>query len=160
MWTYAFLPILLALFVKTVTTAVGKDSKELHKNIIYFSLMSVVAFSFASINAANLALIVIALAILAVFYLIKFRGYIHNLTITFAKIAALVFPLNLWWIIPILNYYFLSPDSFNGTVNVGSWSWTHVNASFLNLFWLNGFWAWLQEYVPFIGRLPLLPLGL
>ena len=59
-------------------------------------------------------------------------------------------PINLWWIIPILNYYFLSSQTFNSTVSVGAWSWTHARASFLNLFWLNGFWGWLPEYVPYI----------
>jgi len=150
-WTYAFLPLLLALFVKVINATFQRDKKTANKNIIYFALVSIVAFSFASINPANLALMLFGIAILVVYYLVKFRKQLRPLLASFGKIAGLAVPINLWWIIPILNFYFLSSQTFNSTVSVGAWSWTHARASFLNLFWLNGFWGWLPEYVPYIG---------
>ena len=107
-----------------------------------------VAFSFASINPANLALMLFGLGILAVYYLVKFARQLRLLLVSFGKIAGLTIPINLWWIIPVLNYYVFSSQALNSSVNVNSWSWTHVRASFLNLFWLNGFWGWRPEYDP------------
>ena len=150
-WVYAFLPLLLALFVKIANATVQKNNKTANKNIIYFALVSVVAFSFASINPANLALMGFGLGILVIYYLVKFRSQLRGLFVSFGKIAGLTIPINLWWIIPILNYYFLSSQAFNSTVSVDAWSWTHARASFLNLFWLNGFWGWLPENSPQIS---------
>jgi hypothetical protein len=147
-WIYAFLPLLLALFTKTVTATYRQDNKTANKNIIYFALTSVLALSFASINPANIALAFFGLLILTIYYLVKFRKQLRPLLTTFGKIAAISIPVNLWWILPILNFYALSPLNLNTTVNVDAWVWTHVRASFLNLFWLNGFWGWTAEFVP------------
>jgi len=150
-WTYAFLPLLLGLFVKIVNTSSERDNKTANKNIVYFALASVVALSVESPNTANLALNIFGLTILAIYYLIKFRRLLRPILVSFVKIAGLTIPINLWWLYTILNYYLFSPQSLNTSVNVVAWSWTHVRASFLNLFWLNGFWGWLPEYVPYIN---------
>jgi len=149
-WIYAFLPLLLALFAKIVKSTYEHNNKTANKNIIYFSLLSVVAFSFAAINPANVALGLFGIAILALYYLVKYRKQLLPLFKSFGKIAGISVPLNLWWIIPILNYYFLSNQVFNSTISVGAWDWTQWRSSFLNLFWLNGFWAWTDEYIPYI----------
>ena len=73
MWTYAFLPLVLALFFKIMNAAYQGDKNNANKNIIYFALVSVVALSFASINPANVALFLIGLAVLAIYSLFKFR---------------------------------------------------------------------------------------
>ena len=77
-WTYAFLPLLLALFVKIINATFQRDKKTANKNIIYFALVSVVAFSFASINPANLALMLFGITILVVYYLVKFRKQLRH----------------------------------------------------------------------------------
>ncbi len=151
-WIYAFLPLLLTLFAKIVKLTYENNNKSANKNIIYFSLLSVVAFSFAAINPANIALCLIGIAILALYYLVKFRKQLLPLFKSFGKILGLSIPINLWWIIPILNYYFLSNQVFNSTVSVDAWDWTQWRSSFLNLFWLNGVWGWMPEYVPYINR--------
>jgi hypothetical protein len=151
-WIYAFLPLLLALFAKTVKLTYEKNNKSANKNIIYFSLLSVVAFSFAAINPANVALGLFGVAILALFYLVKYRKQLLPLFKSLGKLIGISVPINLWWIIPILSYYFLSNQVFNSTVSVDAWAWTQWRSSFLNLFWLNGFWGWLPEYVPYINR--------
>ena len=147
LWTYAFLPLLLALFVKIANATYQKD-KSVNKNIFYFALTSVVAFSFASINPANLALLSFGLGIFGIYYVVKFRKQLRQLLVSLGKIAGLAIPINLWWIIPVLNYYVFSSQALNSSVNVSDWSWTHIRASFLNLFWLNGFWGWSRQYVP------------
>ena len=153
-WIYAFLPLLLALFAKIVKLTYEKNNKSANKNIIYFSLLSVVAFSFAAINPANVALGLFGIAILALYYLVKYivnRKQLLPLFKSLGKIVGISIPINLWWIIPILSYYFLSNQVFNSTVSVDAWAWTQWRSSFLNLFWLNGFWGWLPEYVPYIN---------
>lgn len=150
-WIYAFLPLLLALFAKIVTLTYEKNNKSANKNIIYFSLLSVVAFSFAAINPANVALGLFGIAILALYYLVKYIKHLLPLFKSLGKIAGISIPINLWWIIPILSYYFFSNQVFNSTVSVDAWAWTQWRSSFLNLFWLNGFWGWLPEYVPYIN---------
>ena len=145
-WIYAFLPLLLALFAKIVKLTYEKNNKSANKNIIYFSLLSVVAFSFAAINPANVALGLFGIAILALYYIVKYRRQLLPFIKSLGKIAGISIPINLWWIIPIVSYYFLSNQVFNSTVSIDAWAWTQWRSSFLNLFWLNGIWAWLPEY--------------
>ncbi len=150
-WIYAFLPLLLALFAKIVKLTYEKNNKSANKNIIYFSLLSVIAFSFAAINPANVALGLFGIAILALYYLVKYRKQLLPLFKSLGKMIGISVPINLWWIIPIVSYYFLSNQVFNSTVSADAWAWTQWRSSFLNLFWLNGFWGWLPEYVPYIN---------
>ena len=150
-WIYAFLPLLLALIVKIVKSTYEQNNKAVNINIIYFSLLSVVAFSFAAINPANVALGLFGIAILTLYYLVVYRKQLLPLFKSLGKIVGISIPINLWWIIPILNYYFLSNQVFNSTLSVDAWAWTQWRSSFLNLFWLNGIWAWLPEYFPYIG---------
>ena len=148
-WIYAFLPLLLALFVKIVKSTYENKIKAANRSSIYFSLLSVIAFSFAAINPANVALGLLGIAILALYYLVKYRRQLLPLFKSLGKIAGISIPINLWWITPILSYYFLSNQVFNSTVSIDAWAWTQWRSSFLNLFWLNGFWGWLPEYVPY-----------
>jgi hypothetical protein len=150
MWTYAFLPLILALFYEIMTAASFGDKKRTHTNIIYFALMSVVAFSFASINPANVALFLIGLTVFAFYFLFKLRHRLKSYFLTVAKIISVTFPINLWWIIPVMNSFIFSGQALNSDVGIDSWSWTHARASFLNLFWLNGSWNWSREYYPFV----------
>ena len=140
MWTYAFLPLVLALFFKIMSATYMGDKKRANKNVIYFALVSVVALSFASINPANVALFLFGLAVLAVYYLFKFRNRLRSFLVALAKIVGVTFPINLWWLIPVLNSFIFSGQALNPQISVGAWSWTHARASFLNLFWLNGSW--------------------
>ncbi len=150
-WTYAFLPLLLASFVKAVEAAHRKDRKAANMGIVYFVLLSVVALSVASINPANIALFVFALSILALYYLVKYRKELRTYLLTIAKIIAVAVPANLWWLLPMLNAFVFSPPMLNSQISIDAWSWTHVRASFLNLFWFNGIWGWLPIYVPYIN---------
>ena len=145
-WIYAFLPLLLALFTKIVKLTYEKNNKSANKNTIYFSLLSVVAFSFAAINPANVALGLCGITILAQYYIVKHRKQLLPFFKSLGKIAGISIPINLWWIIPVVSYYFLSNQVFNSTVSIDAWAWSQWRSSFLNLFWLNGIWAWLPEY--------------
>jgi hypothetical protein len=149
MWTYAFLPLILALFYKTMTAASLGDKKKTNTSIVYFALTSVVAFSFASINPANVALFLIGLTVFAFYFLFKLRHQLKSYLLTIAKIVGVTFPINLWWLIPVLNSFMFSGQALNSQVSVGAWSWTQARASFLNLFWLNGSWNWTKEYYPY-----------
>jgi hypothetical protein len=150
-WIYAFLPLLLTLFARIVRLTYEKNNKSTNRNIIYFSLLSVVAFSFAAINPANVALGLFSITILALYYIVKYRKQLLPFFKSLGKIAGISVPINLWWIIPIVNYYFLSNQVFNSAVSVDAWAWTQWRSSFLNLFWLNGIWAWLPEYFPYFN---------
>ena len=151
LWTYAFLPVILALFFKIMSATYQGDKKKANKNIIYFALVSVVALSFASINPANVALFLIGLALLAVYSLFKFRHRLKPFFVTLAKIVGVTFPINLWWLIPVLNSFIFSGQALNSQVSINAWSWTQARASFLNLFWLNGSWNWSAEFYPYTG---------
>jgi hypothetical protein len=150
-WIYAFLPLLLALFAKIMKLTYENDIKSVNRNIIYFSLLFVVAFSFAAINPANVALGLFSIAILTLYYLVKYRKQLLPLFKSLGKMIGISVPINLWWIIPILSYYLLSNQVLNSTISADAWAWTQWRSSILNLFWLNGFWGWLPEYVPYIN---------
>jgi hypothetical protein len=149
-WLYTFLPLLLALFVKIVNATYRQDKKSANIGIIFFGLVSVVALSVASVNPANIALFLVALSVFAVYFLIKHRKNLLPFLFAVGKITAVTIPINIWWMFPMLNTFIFSPVGLNSQVNVASWSWTHARSSFLNLFWFNGTWGWLPEYVPFI----------
>jgi hypothetical protein len=149
-WTYAFLPLLLGLFYTAITANYQQDKKAANKHIIYFALVSVVAFSFASINPANVALLIIGLVVLAFYFVIKYRKQMRLFWLALGKIVGATFPLNLWWIIPVLgSFVFSSSQALNSQISIQAWDWTQNRASFLNLFWLNGYWDWKTEYYPY-----------
>jgi hypothetical protein len=149
-WTYTFLPLLMALLIKIINITPQQNSKTTNKTIIYFAITSTIAFSFASVNPPNVIIALLLLATLLLYYLITQKNRIPQLLHKIIKVTAITTLLSTWWIIPILNYYLLSPSQLNPQISVTSWSWTHSRASFLNLFWLNGGWDWRPEYVPYI----------
>ncbi|MGQ9640378.1 MAG: alpha-(1-_3)-arabinofuranosyltransferase domain-containing protein [Candidatus Bathyarchaeia archaeon] len=147
-WTYTFLPLLMALLIKIM--AASQQNKAANKTIIYFAIASTISLSFASVNPANVVIAVLLFAILFLYYLITQKSRIRQLLLGITKLTAISISLNLWWIIPILNYYLWSPLQFSPQISVTVWSWTHGRASFLNLFWLNGDWGWRSEHFPYI----------
>ncbi|MEM0217107.1 MAG: alpha-(1-_3)-arabinofuranosyltransferase family protein [Candidatus Bathyarchaeia archaeon] len=149
-WTYTFLPLLMALLIKIMNLTSQQNNKKTNKIIFYFAIISTISLSFASINPTNVVLTLLSLAILLPYYLIAQKNRIHQLLQQIVKLTIISTLLNMWWIIPILNYYLWSPLQLNSYINVTSWSWTHYRASFLNLFRLNGDWDWRPEYVPYI----------
>jgi hypothetical protein len=149
-WLYAFLPLLLALFVRTVNATYRQDKKSANVGVICFALVSVVALSLASVNPANIALFLFGLSVFSVYFLVKHRKNLSPFLFTIGKIVAVTIPINIWWMYPMLNTFIFSPAGLNSQVNVASWSWTHARSSFLNLFWFNGTWGWFPEYVSFI----------
>ncbi len=149
MWTYAFLPLVLTLFFKIMNAAYQGDKKNTDKNVIYFALASVMAFSFASINPANIAIFLIGLSLMVFYFLYKFKSQLKPFLFSLTKIVVLTLLINLWWLIPVLNTFIFSGQSLNSQVSIDAWSWTHARASFLNLFWLNGSWNWSPNYYPY-----------
>jgi hypothetical protein len=147
-WTYAFLPLILALFVVSVNAAYRRDKKAANMGIIGFAIVSILPFSIASVNPANIALFLISLLVLAIYFLVKYRKTLMPLVLTLGKMVPVTILVNIWWLFPMINTFFLSPQSLGVSVNVASWSWTHQRASFLNLFWLNGTWGWNTYYIP------------
>jgi hypothetical protein len=142
-WTFAFLPLLIALFIRIIT-----QTQNVYKHTFYFAIIFAIVASISSINLADVALIVISLVSVLLYYIFfqrkkAARVLMENLTV----LIIITLLLSVWWMIPILNYYVLSPSTQLQTeVNVILWSWTHARASFLNLFWLNGGWGWRPEY--------------
>lgn len=148
-WTYTLLPLLIALFIKSIEATYQQDSKTANKSIIYFAVTSTVTLSFASINPSNVIIILLVLAIIILYYLLTQREQIRSTFLGIIKLASISIPINFWWAISSLNYYIWSPSMFNPLVNVADWAWTHSRASFINLFWLNGLWGWRPEYFPY-----------
>ncbi|MGQ9507362.1 MAG: alpha-(1-_3)-arabinofuranosyltransferase domain-containing protein [Candidatus Bathycorpusculaceae bacterium] len=147
--TYVFLPLLVALLIRIMENT-SMQNGQTNKFIIYFSIALVIAFSLAVVNLVNIAIILSVLTIIVLYYLITRRSSTRSLLSNLIKIGFLSIPLNIWWAIPILNYFLLSSTTLNPTVSVTAWSWTCARSSFLNLFWLNGVWGWRPEYVPYI----------
>lgn len=146
MWTYAFLPLLIALFVRILTT-----TKNIGTHIIFFAFAFMIVGSISSINVADFALIVISLACVLVYYTVFERKIVvKQLVKNLTMLLAVTLPLSIWWIIPIINHYLLSSSmQLQPELNVVSGSWTQVRSSFLNLFCLNGTWGWRPEYSPY-----------
>ena len=150
-WTYAFLPLLMALLIKAVETTYQEDKKKTNLIIILFSVISMVALSFATITPTNNVLILSSLFLVAIYEIFKHRKELRPLLFTIGKIILISIPLNVWWIYPLLNVYVLPPQALNSQINVFTWDWTQVRSSFLNLFWLNGTWSWRPEYIPYFN---------
>lgn len=150
-WTYTFLPLLMALLIKTLEVVPPQDSRATNKRIIYFSIASTIILSFASINPSNVIIIFFVLAIMLLYYLFMQRKQFRSILMKIMKLVAISIPINLWWVIPVLNTYSWSSSILNPEVSVTVWSWTQSRASFLNLFWLNGEWGWRPEYVPYLN---------
>lgn len=146
MWTYAFLPLLIALFAR-----IFMERRNPCKRIIYFALAFTAVASLSSMNIANVALVLISLSTLLIYYVILERRWtVKQLSRNLLMLTVITFLLSVWWIIPISNYYISSTATqLQKDVNVRSWSWTQSRASFLNLFWLNGGWGWRSEYFPY-----------
>ena len=85
------------------------------------------------------------------YYFLENLKHLKPFLFAVIKIALISIPINIWWVVPMLNYYLLSPQTINSQITAASLSWTQARASFLNLFWLNGIWGWLQAYVPYIN---------
>lgn len=149
-WTYVFIPTLMALLIRIVDTTYQRNRESTNKNIVYLALISTISLSFASVNPPNVIIAAGVLCVILLYYVIDQRESISQKLSAIGKLIAISIPLNLLWIIPVLNYYLLSPAQLNPDVSIGAWSWTHARASFLNLFWLNGGWDWRPEYFPYI----------
>jgi hypothetical protein len=145
MWTYAFLPLLLALFTKIA------QRENAYKHIVLFGVTFTIVGSISSINLADVALIAISISGVLLYYTVLERKIsMKQLATNLAMLLVVTLLLSIWWIVPIFNCYLLSPSTQLGReINVFSWSWTHARASFLNLLWLNGGWAWKPEYFPY-----------
>jgi hypothetical protein len=148
--TYAFLPLSIALLINIVESTLQKNDKRTNKNIIYFAVASTITFSLGSVNLANVIITLLVVTFFLLYYIIKQRNQIRLLSLNIIKLAALTVLLNIWWVVPTLNFYLWSSSELTPQINVTAWSWTHARASFLNLFWLNGGWGWRPEYVPYI----------
>jgi hypothetical protein len=146
MFTYSFLPLLIALFIKSL-----KQSERIFRNSLAFGIVFAIVASVSSINFADDVLIGVSLVSVFVYYLvierkIKARRILGNL----AVVLIITLLLSAWWIVPILVYYVpTSSTQLQSNVNVLDWSWTQTRASFMNLFWLNGVWGWRPEYVSY-----------
>jgi hypothetical protein len=150
-WTYAFLPLMLGLFFNIMNATNQNDKKSANTNVIYFALVSIVAFSFASINPANIALFLIGLAVMAFYFLFKLRKKAKLYLFSIVKTFVATFMVSMWWIVPVFNSFIFSGEALNSQVSISAWNWTQVRSSFLNLFWLNGSWNWSEEYYPYVS---------
>ena len=148
-WAYTLLPLLMTLLIKITDFTIQKNDMKTNKYILFFCITLTTTFSLASVNLVNIVIILLVLAIIFFYSLIMHRNLIRPLFLSLMKITVLSLFLNIWWVVPALNYYLWSSTTLNPNVNVISWSWTHQRASFLNLFWLNGEWNWRPEYYPY-----------
>jgi 2-polyprenyl-3-methyl-5-hydroxy-6-metoxy-1,4-benzoquinol methylase len=146
MWTYAWLPLLMALLTKTLT-----QKTNTARNSLVFAIFFSVVASFASINLANVVLLIVGLSVVYVYHAVFNRKmFAKQLIKVTATLLVLTSLLSVWWIIPNVNYYLPSASSqLQADVNVNSWSWSHQRASLLNLLSLNAGWGWRAEYTPY-----------
>jgi hypothetical protein len=145
-WTYAWLPLLMALLVKVLT-----QKNRSNRNCIIFAFVFSIVASVSSVNLANVVLIIFSLGAIFIYYTVFDRRMLAKQLIkTAALLLALTALLSAWWVIPNINYYMPSSSfELQKDVNVQSWDWTHQRASLLNLFSLNAGWSWRAEYTPY-----------
>lgn len=122
-WTYVFLPLLAGLLIRVVEATSARQDARANKNIICFAVISTIALSMASINPANVVLVFFVLAGTITYWLVARRNQIRLIMPNIGKLVMVSILLNLWWTIPILNYYFWSPSTSNPQVSVTAWSW-------------------------------------
>lgn len=149
-WVLVFLPIVLAFYVRIVGNL--KNNENASANIIGFAIITTILGSFASINPPLLVLILIAFLFIFLYYFLSESRLRIKLAKNLMLLSTLTLLINGWWIILFTQY--LSSIK-TGALDIGTvidvtkWSWTHVRASLLNLFWLNGHWSWIPKYFPY-----------
>ncbi len=146
LWTYAWLPLLMALLTKILT-----QKNNTNRNCLFFAFIFSIVASFASINLANVVLLLIGLSLVYIYQVFFNRKTLAKQLLKITSVLlVLTSLLSVWWIIPNVNYYLPSSSSqLQPDVNVNSWSWSHQRASLLNLFSLNAGWGWRAEYTPY-----------
>jgi len=72
-----------------------------------------------------------------------------------ASVPALV--LSAYWVLPVA---FALTQAATGSLSLpDAWTWTESRATLVNGLWLNNFWGWRPDYVPFMGSYDHLPLS-
>ena len=139
----AFLPLSLALYKLYLKY---RDKKYL----ISFPILS--AF-FLPLIALNLSMLLLYLVILmsSIFISILFN-FKANLVLNI-NLILFTFLTNIYWILPYIYYtfFYISQSNIMASIPAAeAWAWTSSRSSFLNIFWLNPFWSWRPEYIPYI----------
>lgn len=150
-WDLVFLPVLLAFYVRIINNL--KKSEKPAKNIIGFIIVSTIMGSFSSINPPLVLIILLAFWFIFVYYIITENGIRVKIIKNLVLLVILCLLINIWWVIPLIMSSISTKTTTAGTVVathisnwIINWSFVHVRASFLNLFWLNGYWGWNREY--------------
>lgn len=147
-WMRAFLPLVLALFVKLLRKRVnGEPSRRL---LLCFILVFSFSTSFLTVNPPILVISFLCLGVVAL-YVALAEKKVLEVSLESMKILAFSIIASLWWIVPFGLLASQNVGSLAGGVNVWDWSWTHSRASILNILWFNADWGWLPEYYPFMG---------
>lgn len=147
-WMRAFLPLILALFVRLIQKQVsGEPAKH---SLVCFMLVFSISLSFLTVNAALLVISFFCLGLTALYVALVEKKKIKVL-LGSIKVLAFSIMASLWWIIPFALLALQNVGSVVEGANVWNWAWSHSRASILNILWLNAYWGWRPEYYPFIG---------
>jgi hypothetical protein len=145
-WMRAFLPLVLALFVKLLQKRVHKEPSM--KLFLCFMLAFSFSMSFLTVNPPILVVSLLCMGVTALYVGLAERKIVQ-VTLESVKIAVFSILASLWWIIPFA-FSALQTVGLAGNVNVWDWTWTHSRASILNILWLNADWGWRPEYYPYM----------
>ncbi len=149
-WVLVFLPLLITFYIKVIRNV--RNGQRLVGNALGFVAVSSILTSFITVNPPLLALVGLVLVTLFIYTLISQVGIRLKIIKTLIFLSVVCILVNLWWIIPFSAQVipFIQGSSSLGTpTTIDSWSFVHARASFLNLFQLNGLWAWGSEYFPY-----------
>ena len=147
-WAHAFLPLILALFIKLLQKRVkGEPSGKL---LVGFLLAFTVFMSFLADNPS--ILIVGLLSLLVAFVYVALTQDLLKSMVESIKIVALGILVSLWWLVPLALSagYFVGVTS-GETLNISIASIVSTRSSFLNVFWFNPSWQWIPEYYPYMS---------
>ena len=140
-WVLVFLPLMLALYVRIIDNV--KNGKKNLRNIIAFAITSSVLMSFATVNPAFIALILMIFVVMFSYSIISQKFIRVKVGKTLGILLVMCGFFNIWWIMPFsteIIAYVYGSLKLGITTNVISLLFVYSRSSFLNLFWLNGIW--------------------
>lgn len=154
--SYSFLP-LLAFVVLYLLKQLQVSKQFPWTTVLILSLLSMFSLSYAAVNPANILIVSVPIASLAVVQIVRERLLVSNrFWIWLGMSIMLLLMVNSWWMYTAYSYYSRSffPEvwSVRSDINISSWAWTHQNANIWRLLGLSGHWDFNEENYPFFSQ--------
>jgi hypothetical protein len=140
MFMLAFLPFIAGLLIRIITEPPNRAHMSL-----FVAASGLSGFLFN--NPPTFALFVLFNFLIMAWAIGVKKFRVRDALGRIAVLISFSILANIYWIAQVFFVLF-GPDHFtiSATTSAQNWSWVAQRSSILNMFWLNGFWAWSPRY--------------